>query len=524
MEGNDVYVLDTSIVVDARIIELVERGEVKGKIVIPKAVIAELEHQANRNKEIGFAGFSTIRKLREYENKGVIEVSIDGERPSPMQIINAKTTGEVDALIRNLARTYGAILVTGDKVQHEAAEAEGIKTIYLHAKEEPKELEFEKFFRENENTMSIHIKEGNYVKAKVGYPGRWKLVNLEEKLSIEDVRRISEEIIEATKRNRNYYFEIDREGATVIQMGMYRIVIAKPPFSDGFEITIVRPIKKLSLKDYHVDKKLLERLDKRAEGVLVCGPPGSGKSTFATALAEYYADKGKIVKTMEDPRDMKVREGITQYSKLDGSFEYTKDILLLVRPDYTFYDEVRKAQDFQVYADMRMAGIGLVGVVHAKKAIDAIQRFIDKVELGVIPQIVDTVILIDKGEIAKVYYLEQVIKVPTGMTERDLARPVIEVRDFMSEKLEFEIYKFGEETVVLDLSKMSKSTYGRGKRFKAIEKTLRRWLSYDFSLEDENGKLVLKADARDIPKLFKKYKKKFERLQKRYGAIEVREA
>ena len=134
MEGNEesnIYVLDTSIVVDARIVELVEKREVIGKLVIPKAVIAELEHQANRNKEIGFAGFSTIKKLREFEKEGRVSVEIDGERPNPHQIINAKTTGEVDAMIRGLAKTYNAILITGDKVQHEAAEAEGIKTIYL---------------------------------------------------------------------------------------------------------------------------------------------------------------------------------------------------------------------------------------------------------------------------------------------------------------------------------------------------------------------------------------------------------
>ena len=77
--------------------------------------------------------------------------------------------------------------------------------------------------------------------------------------------------------------------------------------------------------------------------------------------------------------------------------EKTADVLLLVRPDYTIYDEVRKTRDFEIFADMRLAGVGMIGVVHANRAIDAVQRLIGRVELGVIPQVVDTVIFIDKG-------------------------------------------------------------------------------------------------------------------------------
>jgi len=40
------------------------------------------------------------------------------------------------------------------------------------------------------------------------------------------------------------------------------------------------------------------------------------------------------------------------------------------------------------------------------------------------------------------------------MVERDLARPVVEVRDFMNEKLEYEIYTFGEQTIVMPVSKV----------------------------------------------------------------------
>ncbi|MEM1634392.1 MAG: hypothetical protein QW714_01575, partial [Nanopusillaceae archaeon] len=49
----------------------------------------------------------------------------------------------------------------------------------------------------------------------------------------------------------------------------------------------------------------------------------------------------------------------------------------------------------------------------------------------------------------KVYTLELKVRVPTGMIEEDLARPVIEVRDLLSGELEYELYTFGEEIVVV---------------------------------------------------------------------------
>lgn len=148
---------------------------------------------------------------------------------------------------------------------------------------------------------------------------------------------------------------------------------------------------------------------------------------------------------------------VTQYGPLEGSFEKAVDILLLVRPDYTIFDEVRRAQDFAVFADMRLAGVGMVGVVHASSPLDAIQRFMGRVELGMIPHILDTIIFVKEGGIRKVYELNLTVKVPTGMTEEDLARPLVEVRDFETGAIEYEIYTFGEENVVVPVSKLAKS-------------------------------------------------------------------
>jgi ATPase len=155
---------------------------------------------------------------------------------------------------------------------------------------------------------------------------------------------------------------------------------------------------------------------------------------------------------MEKPRDLQVGPNITQYTELGGSMENTADSLLMVRPDYTIYDEVRKTDDFEVFGDMRLAGVGMIGVVHATRAIDALQRLIGRVELGLIPQIVDTVVYIEAGEVHTVYDVTTEVKVPHGLMQEDLARPVIAVRNFETGQPEYEIYTFNRQVVTVPLN------------------------------------------------------------------------
>ncbi|MFA6255843.1 MAG: ATPase, T2SS/T4P/T4SS family, partial [Candidatus Absconditabacterales bacterium] len=247
------------------------------------------------------------------------------------------------------------------------------------------------------------------------------------------------------------FIEIDRKLSKVLQLGPYRIVIVYPPLSDGLEMTIVKPIKTLTMEDYHLDPEIFNLLRNQAKGILVSGSPGSGKTTFAQALIDVYHKDNNIIKTIESPRDLLVSDDIVQYSFTYGSHDEVRDILLLSRPDYTVYDEVRNTSDFELYKDLRLTGIGLVGVIHATRAVDSIQRFLGTIEMGVIPQVIDTVIYIDKGVIQQIYTLQLTVKVPEGMESEDLARPVIIITSFLTKQVEYEIYTFGEQIVVMPL-------------------------------------------------------------------------
>ncbi|MEM3915699.1 MAG: PIN domain-containing protein, partial [Candidatus Nitrosocaldus sp.] len=130
-DNNNKLVLDTSIIIDGKVSRMLEDGGLSVyELIIPIAVLDELQAQASLSREQGFIGLNEVKRIRELCSSKGIMLRFEGDRPS-MDDIKLARHGRIDALIKDVAKKEGAILVTADYVQALVAEAEGIKVRYI---------------------------------------------------------------------------------------------------------------------------------------------------------------------------------------------------------------------------------------------------------------------------------------------------------------------------------------------------------------------------------------------------------
>jgi ATPase len=78
-----------------------------------------------------------------------------------------------------------------------------------------------------------------------------------------------DQLFKEVENREDAFLEINRELSKVLQIGPYRIVIVYPALSDGLELTAVKPVKKMTIEEYNLDKDLFDLLRNKSKGILV---------------------------------------------------------------------------------------------------------------------------------------------------------------------------------------------------------------------------------------------------------------
>lgn len=118
-------VLDTSGIIDGRIVEIARAGFVPQNVVVPQFVIAELQfladHGDTHKRERARYGLDVIRELQDVRR---VEVSISREKFEHIR--------EVDDKLVALAKQYGALLYTTDFNLNKVAQIEGVHVLNVN--------------------------------------------------------------------------------------------------------------------------------------------------------------------------------------------------------------------------------------------------------------------------------------------------------------------------------------------------------------------------------------------------------
>ncbi len=133
-----------------------------------------------------------------------------------------------------------------------------------------------------------------------------------------------------------------------------------------------------------------------------------------------------------------------------------------------------------------------------------------------IPHVVDTVIFLKDGEIKNVYEIGLTVKVPSGMTEPDLTRPVVEVRDFETGKLYYEIYTYGEENIVIPVKEEKESPLKKLAKQRVVQAINKYDPKAKVTFSSENS-VTVEVDNKVIARLIGKDGTNINELEKKLG-------
>lgn len=119
-------VVDTSVIIDGRILDVCETGFLDGTLIVPRFVLRELQNIADSadvlRRAKGRRGLDIIKAIQEKTNK-VFVVVVEDDYPE---------IREVDAKLLKLSVQYGAKIITNDYNLNKVAQIEGVSVLNIN--------------------------------------------------------------------------------------------------------------------------------------------------------------------------------------------------------------------------------------------------------------------------------------------------------------------------------------------------------------------------------------------------------
>lgn len=118
--------LDTNILIDGRIYDLVQTGFIEGKLVVPNFVLYELQYIADSADSVkrvrGRRGLDILNKLRK-------------EKKTPVEMYEGdfEDIAEVDSKLIKLAKMIDAVIITNDYNLNKVSEFQNVEVLNVNA-------------------------------------------------------------------------------------------------------------------------------------------------------------------------------------------------------------------------------------------------------------------------------------------------------------------------------------------------------------------------------------------------------
>ncbi len=123
--GKNYKILDTSVIIDGRILDLVETGFIEGTLVVPRFILRELQYIADSPDPIrrnrGRRGLEILQKM---QKKGSVEVAI--------MEVDYPDVKEVDLKLIELAKQIGGKIITNDYNLNKVAQIHNVRVLNIN--------------------------------------------------------------------------------------------------------------------------------------------------------------------------------------------------------------------------------------------------------------------------------------------------------------------------------------------------------------------------------------------------------